>query len=81
MSHRRGDEDRALKFWEIQKPALYYAITLHKKKKKISRYCLIKSSVFEKDFITSNNSLYEQNYLGQRFSHFLASGPLHLKTY
>ena len=41
------------------------------KGKKISHYCLIKSSVFEKDIITSNNSLSRQNYLGQRISHFL----------
>ena len=57
MSLRRGDEDGALKLWAIQKPTLYYVITFHKGKKNINHYCLIKSSVFEKDIITSNNSL------------------------
>ena len=80
MSLRRGDEDGALKLWAIQKPTLYYVITFHTGKK-ISHYFLIESSVFEKDIITSNNSLSRQNYLGQRVSHFLISGPIHLKNY
>lgn len=63
-------------------PVSFHGIS-HTHTKNSATSCLIKSSLFKKGFIiNSNNCLYKQNDLGQRFSKFLVSRPLHnLKNY
>lgn len=54
MGLSREDKEGALKFWEIQKHAMYFCHRISQEKNYPVTSCLIKSSLFEKGFILTS---------------------------